>query len=257
VFSATAQPYTFSLWLKTSDGTTKTLRISISGAAASVVTVTGDWQRFSATWTASVGAWNPRIQAGLGATSATASFYAWGAQTEVGSTPSSPIETFGSTVTRAADAPRLLTSAFPHNAAAGTLFCKFRPQELTSGSRGGAMLSNNTAAECVGLFKTGNMMTAYDLIDNSVSQAGGASGQVAFTGSVIRAAVAYASNDAILCTNGTLGTQDTSATLPTVDRLLIGTIYDSASFHTDGWIEEVAYFPRRMSNAELQALTAA
>ena len=77
-----AAPYTLSVWLKTTSGTS-TIRISIAGAAALNAVVTETWQRFSTTWNASAGSWNVRIglQGGMGA-SDMADIHVWGAQLE-------------------------------------------------------------------------------------------------------------------------------------------------------------------------------
>jgi hypothetical protein len=54
--------------------------------------------------------------------------------------------------------------------------------------------------------------------------------------------------------NGVLGTQDTLANMPTVDRLNIGSNSTSATQLT-GHIRSLTYYPTRLTNAALQALT--
>jgi plastocyanin len=81
-FTATA---TASVYLKTTDGTTKTMSFRCGAPAAQQITVTGEWQRFTLTQT---NATIDRVQILLyGIDGAqTVSVYVWGAQLEVGST---------------------------------------------------------------------------------------------------------------------------------------------------------------------------
>lgn len=72
--------------------------------------------------------------------------------------------------------------------------------------------------------------------------------------SVNKQATAYASSDQAGAVNGTLMTGIVSvATLPTITRLALGD--GQGSTPLNGWLRRVSYFPRRLSNAELQAIT--
>jgi hypothetical protein len=63
----------------------------------------------------------------------------------------------------------------------------------------------------------------------------------------------YSLNDFQLAFNGTLSAQDTIGTLPTVDRLFIGS---SLSFsYSNGPIRRIIYWPQRLVNAKSQAVT--
>jgi hypothetical protein len=65
-----------------------------------------------------------------------------------------------------------------------------------------------------------------------------------------KVAITFATNDAISCLNGTLGTQDTSVTMPvSISTAVIGT----SSF--TGHIAAIRYYKKRLPNAKLQALT--
>ena len=67
-------------------------------------------------------------------------------------------------------------------------------------------------------------------------------------------AIAYKTDDFAACANGgTVGTDNLGA-LPTVNRFYIG--QDYGAFNSlNGHVRSVAYYPRRLANAELQALT--
>lgn len=78
--------YIFSVWIKTTDGSSIALQLSHSGASVSYVTVTGSWQRFtSLSNTAADTLRYPRLSLRVGTPSSTyASLHVWGFQWEEG-----------------------------------------------------------------------------------------------------------------------------------------------------------------------------
>ena len=78
--------YIFSVWLKTTDGSSLDFQLSHSTVSTSLVTVTGTWQRFTSTSnTAGDTLRRPRIGLrGASGTAAIASLHVWGFQHEVG-----------------------------------------------------------------------------------------------------------------------------------------------------------------------------
>ena len=69
-------------------------------------------------------------------------------------------------------------------------------------------------------------------------------------------AISYGS--AAAATNGLLATSVSStATLDAaIDRLIIGNVYNNTQiYQTNGYIKKFAYYPQRLSNATLQAMT--
>ncbi len=72
--------------------------------------------------------------------------------------------------------------------------------------------------------------------------------------SVYRIAVAYKVNDAVACVNGGAIAQDSAVALSTgITTLAIGNRVAGA--YLNGHICRVVYFPRRLTNTELQAIT--
>jgi len=67
-------------------------------------------------------------------------------------------------------------------------------------------------------------------------------------------ALAFALNDFSISVNGAAVVTDTSATLPTVTRLHIGSD-DGGSNAFNGHIYSLTYVPRRMTNVELVSKT--
>jgi hypothetical protein len=73
----------------------------------------------------------------------------------------------------------------------------------------------------------------------------------------IKGAIAYETNNSVGAAAGALGTVDTSVALPTVNNLQIGAIRNTsaATLPLNGQIRKIAYYPKRLTNAELQGLT--
>jgi len=76
-------------------------------------------------------------------------------------------------------------------------------------------------------------------------------------GSLVKMASAYATNDFQQASNTTLGVADTSGTTPTVTTMYLGSDnIQGAGTMLNGYLRRITYYPRRLSNAELQAITA-
>jgi hypothetical protein len=72
-----------------------------------------------------------------------------------------------------------------------------------------------------------------------------------------KGALAYKANDFATSYNGGAVATDTSGSVPTnVDRMRLGHDYLAASTgELDGTISKIIYYPKRLTNAQLQALT--
>jgi hypothetical protein len=73
-------------------------------------------------------------------------------------------------------------------------------------------------------------------------------------GQPIKMAIAYAANSVQTAARGVASAEDTSATIPVVDRLQIGRVGNYG--YSPGHIRSIRYYPKRLSNTEIQALTA-
>lgn len=134
---------------------------------------------------------------------------------------------------------------------------------------------------------SGNVYTVYQLQDKSVSSStptihmgqvfgsdarlrgrtfitGSAQAQtVSGTGAAdytrFKGANVFLQNDFISYLNGVAGAADTSGSVPAgLDRLWIGSFTNSAGAqvaHLNGWIDSITYYDRRLTDAELVALT--
>lgn len=116
----------------------------------------------------------------------------------------------------------------------------------------GRLLSAN-ANNTTSAFDLGASTTGRWLITNTTSQADITAGTVT-ANTAFKVAGAFANNDAQMAFNGTLGTADTSVSLPTVSQLDIGA--DRTAVYLNGRIRSIKFWPTRLPDATLQSLTA-
>ena len=67
--------------------------------------------------------------------------------------------------------------------------------------------------------------------------------------------LAYKANDFAACLGGGAVATSASGAIPTVSALTIGNITTGGSNSWVGWIQRITYYPRRLSNADLQTIT--
>jgi hypothetical protein len=182
----------------------------------------------------------------------TSSVYAWGAQLEAGAFATSYIPTVASQVTRTADVCSIVAPNFApwYNQAEGTF--------VFEGDRIGYTSSDILFAVTDG--GATNLLQQTSLSATSIRfgvRVGGvdqAAIAVAVSASAVyKIASAYKLNDfASVADGGTVAT-DTSGTLPTVDRLGIGSRLGSIVYN--GHIRSITYYNTRLPNAVLQGIT--
>lgn len=230
-----------------------------AAATASIVNVGNGWYRCqasaSATATITANVTVIRlIQSGTNTSytgDGVSGIFIWGAQLEVGAFPTSYIPTVASQVTRAADNASLTGTNFSSwfNATEGTLFAQY--SAVASGIRTINALNDGTANESIRL-RTNATNPLFTVTDGGVDQADIDAGTVA-SNIVYKFAGAYAADNFAASISGGAAVTDTSGTLPTVDRAMLGN--SAASNYLNGHIRQIVYYPRRLSNAELQGIT--
>lgn len=186
----------------------------------------------------------------------TSGIYIWGAQLEAGAFATSYIPTVASQVTRAADAASMTGTNFSswYNAAEGTLYADFARASPSANSFVAA-INDNTFAECLVIYTNGAPNMAAVVRSQSANQ----SALVLVTGAGLsntqyKQTLAYKANDFAACSNAASPLTDSSGTVPVVNRLNIGNL-DSATQFLNGTIRKISYYPIRVSNTNLQALT--
>lgn len=186
--------------------------------------------------------------------SGTNGFEVWGYQLETGSGASSSyIPTGASQATRNADSCVMTGTNFSSwfNATEGTLLAH-AIRGRTSDIGRIATVNDNTANESIEL--AADTSGEFIVVDGGSTLANITPGTVT-ANTAFKIAGAYKLNDVQAALGGTLGTADTSVTLPTVDRLMIGQQAGGSPVYLNGTISLLKYWPTRLTNAQLQSLT--
>ena len=229
-----------------------------TSVSAAITAVGNGWYRVSisgtTTGTAGVGA--IRIHAASGTSNNYAGdtskgIFVWGAQLEAGSFATSYIPTVASQVTRAADAASMTGTNFSswYNAAEGTLFSS--GLATASVSQRFAGINDNSDNNAIRVFYRAANSGGFTVNVSGTAQADLSPGG-SLSGVNVYLAGAYKVNDFACSVNGLTAVTDTSGTVPVVTQFQIGT---AAGVQLNGTIKKLAYYPLRVTNAQLQALT--
>lgn len=233
----------------------------------SMVNCGNGWYRCSVTATATATATASISQQLIGTPGAadgsytgdgTSGLYIWGAQFEAGAFATSYIPTVASQVTRAADVASMTGTNFTswYRQDEGAFVAASQKIASQTASTFPFILSatDGTSANEISLLWAASLNKLYGSITVSSSAVAdiGTSGLTQTSSN--SAALAYKLNDAAISINGAAVSADTSCTVPTVDRLSIGNRNGSGVF--SGHIARIAFYPKRLTNVELQALSA-
>ena len=249
----TAAIHTGSIWLRCATGTISAQLIvylaesPFTNIGTTNVTITTSWQRFNVvTSTATAASYNFQIN-----NIAVGTVYAWGAQLEVGSFPTSYIPTTTAAVTRSADVASITGSAFTsfYNQTEGSFFCStFAPKGTVVYGTGDTF--DNTQYI--------NAALSYNVIIRS-----GGAGSATLTAPVSTATVAniahgYAANNFAAVSNGGTIDTDTSGAVPLAQvRLKLGSsAWDTGGNNNiNGHIRRLTFWGQRLPNNILQGIT--
>jgi len=179
------------------------------------------------------------------------------AQLEAGGFVTSYIPTVGSAVARNADRVILTTANLAgYVAGTGTIVSNsITPPAHDSGGQVVWELGDGTGANRVLHYKqSGGALVGY-MDAASVNQASFVYANPPTASALTKSALAWATNDLRGGYNGSQVVGDTSATVPTFTQLVIGGLY-ATGFEWGGHIQQLAYYPSRLSNTRLAALTA-
>lgn len=183
------------------------------------------------------------------------------AQLEEGSFATSYIPTSGSQQTRSADVASIPVSAFGYNQQAGTVVVEASPTSDAVSTAVAFALSTDAFGTLnrrqIRSESTDTVRVFTAILGNSPFGTGGSVLDV--TGVTIpgtyRAAHTLEDGYSQVAVNGSLSTADTSVSVPEVDEVRIGTLSSSGSEILNGHIKSIKYYPRRLTDAQLQELT--
>lgn len=262
--------YSQSIWLKSNDANNYVIIMyDGAGTKGNEFTITPEWQRFTLDASTSYKNSNdtantsPNLLVGLrnnpgnvqyfagDINSQTADILVWGPQIENGTFVTSYIPTTGTALTRSADVASITGSNFSswYNQTEGTIYTQIIPNGISA----------NDYAYCFtdGTFKQliDSRLDTTDVFHIvNVGLQVGIDFAAYTTGQSTKSAGAYALNNVAYASNGSIRGVDTSALMPTVDRLNL--MDDRNGGDTgNGTISRFTYFPDRLEDSVLQAIT--
>tara|TARA_R110000772_G_scaffold169306_3_gene281190 strand:+ start:3110 stop:4870 length:1761 start_codon:yes stop_codon:yes gene_type:complete len=238
---------------------------TFSGGSSSITAVGNGWYRCLTTGTTGTetGVTLRILPYTDGTTSVTGNgysgLYIWGAQLEAGAFATSYIPTVASQVTRAADAASMTGTNFSswYNQGEGTFYVEAQ----VIGQPSGTNYHFFTADDTTNTNYIQQRIQSNTLRCQFVGVASGATQWVIpettslVVGSFAKSATSYAFNDIKVAVNGLTPLTDTVAIIPVLSRLVIGNGTGSGQQALNGCIKKIAYYPMRVTNVQLQALT--
>jgi len=235
-----------------------------SGATGTVTSVGNGWYRLIVTGIPDPGVGSgtalSRINLHSGATvnytgDGYSGIFIWGAQLEAGAFATSYIPTTTASVTRNADAASMTGTNFSSwfNNAEGALYAEGSYIGLQA-SKPMVSINDSTSSNVIQIQtnpSTASTSRGYIASGGTAQATIGTAGIFALN-QYSSLALAYASNDFAMSSNGLAVSTDTSGTVPSVSRLEIGNAY---GIQSSIYISRIAYYPQRLTDAQLQALT--
>ena len=249
--------YTFSVWLKADAEKSIALRLSNAtntDGADATVTVTTQWQRFEITrkFTAT----STAVRGYVFRSNEPVTFEVWGAQLEAGAFATSYIPTTTAAATRNADAASMTGTNFSswYRADEGTLYAESNTAKPSSSATCFAVNANDGTSS--NFIATGRFSTPP--LQDRIDAGGVAQASLSYVSpytpyQFYKTALSYKVNDFAGVANGGTVQTDTSGNIPVVNRLVIGAFV--TTLYLNGTIRKIAYYPTRLSNEQLQALT--
>ena len=236
---------------------------SWTSASSSITAVGNGWYRCSMTATKSAGATiTYSIRCLSGTTIAGASYagngysgiFIWGAQLEALAFPTSYIPTVASQVTRSADSASMTGTNFSswYNNAQGSFYSEAKCNGITTAAFVAWAYSDSQNYIDVARYQS----TLKSLIVNGNATQASLDSSVS-SSTTNKFAIAYATNDFVASANAGTVQTDSSGSVPYVNAMSIGysTTSGPALYYLNGTIKKIAYYPIRVTNAQLQALT--
>jgi hypothetical protein len=250
-------------WVNLSTGALGTVSASgsSSNASATITAVGNGWYRCTLTGIIDNSTTAGRIQinsasADGSATRVTgAKVFIWGAQLEAGAFPTSYIPTVVSTVTRNSDVASMTGTNFSswYNASEGTLYAQAMVSQLGQSGRQITFDDGSTNNQ-IDLTFTGTNSSVIESVVAGVYGGNVGTGTVtANTPHKIAATYSISANETLSFNGGAVASGNITFPSASLSRMYIGRQSNAAVLN--GTIKKIAYYPSRLADAQLQALT--
>jgi hypothetical protein len=244
-----------SIWARTVSGTGTVGLLSRYANAWSETSLTEEWQRFEVAVDTTGDSEEYFYLLDFRVGNLTEALI-WGAQLEEGDFASSYIPTNGSEVTRAMDVASIPTSAFGYNNDKGSIAVEFNSNKPNNEQYGAFGLSDGSPTNRIAYYATS--VNTLVVTTAGVGQVELNAGLRVTTSELVKFSAGYAENDFAASLNGATTVTDTSGTVPSgISSLAIGHYYPTnpSSNLINGHIKSIKYYPRRLTNTQLQELT--
>jgi len=248
--AGTGTSYTGSVYIRRRTGSGTVYLFNPNGAGLTAVTVTSQWARYSVTGNGSASTNFVGVRL---ATSGDEVDIAY-AQFEQGSFATSYIPTSGGQVTRSADVASIPVSAFGYNQDAGTIVVEFSKMYDGSGGFHAGFGANNTNYVGIGY---GSTQAAFvQPLTGAINVSGASAPSL---GEFSTVAAGFDASGATSAVDGQSRNQTATGSAPALsqsDTLYLGTSPFSPVAISSGHIKSIQYYPRRLTDTQLQELTA-
>jgi len=249
--------YTVSIWVKRITGTGNVFLRAVVNADT-LIAVTSDWQRFTATVTSTT----TTIRIGVKLATSGDAVAIWGGQVELGSYATSYIPTTTTAVTRLADAAYKTGISSLIGQTEGTLFVEFFYNEQNTIPSGNdksvcRIKTGGGYADEIAIVYYGDEGGSYGKTIQAFITNGGVPQAILKTPQTMvsgyyKVAVAYKANDFAMAVNGVIVATDNSGSVPTCADFSLN---ESTRVQSDINPKQALLFPTRLTNAELATLT--
>jgi hypothetical protein len=234
---------------------TGTIVSTTAGSTSTITNVGNGIYRVSLTRTVTATSVNPFIGIYNGSTTyngdGTSGIYIWGAQLEALAFATSYIPTTTAQVTRAVDSASMIGTNFSSwfNQTEGTIYADY--STINTGTPRVWTISDNTVSNQAWVQTNPSPSIVFNVYTSGAYVA-----QIGLAASTSKAAATLKANDfAVSNAGGTVFT-DTLGAIATYTKLSIGARFDDVNgSQIGGYIKKFSYYPTRLTNAQLQAIT--
>ena len=179
--------------------------------------------------------------------------YAWGSQLEAGAFPTSYIPTTGSTVTRTADIASVTASKYHQNSTQGTLYVAFTPNVDSSNFLRVAEFGYSNLRFSIQIVNGAIRHYTRNAANNTNNVIG--TPYLYTLNSTQKTAFTVSAGYAAQSTNGTNAQSETDVLGLNQSNVGFYIGRSNSGAQLNGHIKQIQYYPKRLSNAQLQALT--
>lgn len=212
------------------------------------------WWRVAITGTAISTALRMYVYSGTVA-APTLSTTVWGAQLETGAFATSFIPTTTGSVTRNADVATMTSTNFSswYNQTEGSLYVNSLQTNAVARTINYISITDGTSSNYIIHSTSSSGIGTYPgIVRVAATNQYAVFSSVSF-GTEVKSIIGYKQDSIAGAINGSLLSEATTATIPTVDRLYIGA-NTSGTVTLNGWIKKIYYYPTRLANSALLSL---